>query len=307
MKRPFSWAIALLLTACEDKNGATADVSAADAAAAVALVSAATSPSEAGPAAPASGFAAVTAPCRLIAIVGSASTLDGGALHAMEAAPSDFLTIAAASQLSTRDTRTTREVTLKGPAKARVCVGGEQEVWLAEGEVSAAPGGGETPGAEVWVVTRFGVLRYPTGHVHVTATPLKTAVRAAEGAAFFPAPKWKRGADAGALDDEGWVTVKSTTDLEFTSEDTPATLADACAAQADVASKLAHAIVAGDGGPRTDLGDLASKHVRERRRAHAICAMAELAGNVVAPRNAAALEKAEKGEALWREIPLRSP
>ncbi len=170
---------------------------------------------------------ALRIPCRAIAVDGpvrvEGSGDAGGPLPFQGEIPDEtWLTLGKDARLVAKDPRTTRETTFVGPARVRACVAHREESWLVAGRFESAIGAGETPGAEEWVVTPLGVVRYMAAKVAVEVRARDTAVGVGSGPAFM----WldagvrvtrARGAsatDAGALaeagvgptvDDDGWL------------------------------------------------------------------------------------------------------
>lgn len=247
----------------------------------------------------AAGVAPLTVPCRLIVITGDVRTSADAGLHSLEAAPLDFIALGAGASMTAKDGKTSREITFNGPGAARVCLGGREEEWLLDGELTSSPGAGETPGAEVWVMTLHGVVRYGGGHVRVTASRTSTAIRAQLGAAVYPVPA-RPGMDAGAADADGWIHLSTDANLELSGPVDVRSLLAACSKQAGIARDLAEAMVRGDAGP---LGDAASQHVVERRKARALCGMAALGAATAAPFSQSDVDLASAADETWRRIP----
>ena len=115
-------------------------------------------------------------------------------------APTDaWLELAKGSRVVAKDPRTARETTFRGPARVRACVGYSEESWVASGHFESAVGAGETPGAEEWVATPFGVVRYTAARLSVDVGAHDADVVVESGQAFA----WGTPGDAGAAD-EGW-------------------------------------------------------------------------------------------------------
>ena len=252
----------------------------------------------------ASGIAPLTVPCRLIVVTGDARTRADAGLHGLEAAPLDFVTLGASSSMTAKDGTTGREVTLKGPGSVRVCVGGREEEWLETGELASVPGAGESPGAEVWVITLHGVVRYSGGHTRVTASRTSTFVHSQLGAAVYPLPAATTKSEAGApsIDSEGWIRLAPDANLELTGALDVRALLAACSKQAAITRDLAAAMMKGDAGP---LGDAASRHVVERQRSRALCGMASLAAATARPFSQTDADQAASSDELWRQVPTR--
>src|SRR5688572_16863158 len=70
------------------------------------------------------------------------------------------LELAANSSLHLVHTQSTRQWVVTGPARLVACEAGAEELALALGQVRLEPGSGVRPGAEVWIGTPFGSLRY---------------------------------------------------------------------------------------------------------------------------------------------------
>ena len=107
--------------------------------------------------------AALRIPCRAIAVDGPVRVegADAGALALQSEIPDQtWLSLGPDARLVAKDPRTTRETAFVGPARVRSCVAHREESWLAAGRFESAIGAGETPGAEEWVVTPLGVVRY---------------------------------------------------------------------------------------------------------------------------------------------------
>ena len=248
-----------------------------------------------------STVAALSVPCRIIAVTGDARADDAG-LRGMQPAPLDFMTLAADSSLTAKDGKTAREVTLKGPGRARVCVEGREEVWLASGELASVPGAGEGPGAQVWVMTPRGTVRYGAGHAHVTVTATSTVVRGQVDVAVYPAVGAKLQAEGGAPspDADGWVHVAGDASLALTGAIDEKVALVACSDVATRSRDLAHDMLRGDAGA---LGDAASKHVVERRRARALCGVALLVARTASPFSQADVDAALDADHRWHDVP----
>src|SRR6516225_7041636 len=67
----------------------------------------------------------------------------------------------------------------------RACVTHREESWLTAGRFESAIGAGETPGAEEWVVTPFGVVRYMAAKVAVEVRARDASVAVGSGPVFL--------------------------------------------------------------------------------------------------------------------------
>jgi hypothetical protein len=134
--------------------------------------------------------AALQIPCRAIAVDGSVheeAAGDAGAALALEGEiPTGvWLSLANDARLVAKDPRTTRETTFVGPARVQACVAHREESWLGSGHFDSAIGAGETPGAEEWVVTPLGVVRYMAAKLAVIVRAKDAVVAVGSGVAFL--------------------------------------------------------------------------------------------------------------------------
>jgi hypothetical protein len=244
---------------------------------------------------------------------GPASAADAGLVPVLlqGLAPTEaWVDLAKGSRLVVKDPRTTRETSfrgLAGPGRARVCVGYAEESWVTAGRFESSVGAGEAPGAEEWVVTPFGVVRYGAARVTVDVLPREAEVKLENGAAFTwtpvaPAP----GAGDGGLED-GWMRLTSGT-TRLPSRD-PAgaaegarTALDRCKALAASARTLAAQVMSPDGG--VDGGTIAAQ-VTARRLARASCAVATLRVHALPESDSTPLLRAlTDANASWSGVPL---
>jgi hypothetical protein len=232
----------------------------------------------------------------------------------------DWLALAPGARLVVREPRTARETTVRGPGRTRLCVDSQEEAWLAAGDFESTPGSGESPGAEQWVITPLGVVRYAAAKLVVGAGPAGTSIAVADGAAFaWPAddakvaPPW--GPDSGAAgpaapDGEGWARV--TSGRVMLSPKGPSSPRDAarsavarCSELANRTRDLAAALLKNPAGQPAQPAQPAEQ-VRTRRLARAACALAHL--RMTQPETmlqtetdlAATLRQADSA---WRDLP----
>lgn len=250
--------------------------------------------------------------------------------RASEVPPDGWIALAPASRLVVKDPRTTRETTWLGPGLARVCVDLSEEAWLWSGTFESTSGSGEAPGAEQWVVTPLGVVRFGAAalEVSVSAGARGVGLNLSRGTAFvWPARDAtvraepldsgtiavaRSEADGGPLD-EGWSRIASggvrlspgsSRQGRAPEASTPAAASAAiqvCAGMGRSARELAESLLAGDAGAAA-----AQQQVAVRRLARAACAVAALRVEMLAPQGdktglAASLADAS---ALWRTPPL---
>jgi hypothetical protein len=249
----------------------------------------------------------------------SAPDDDAGAPLALEGQiPSEaWLSLAPDARLVAKDPRTTRETAFLGPARVRACVDHREESWLAAGRFESAIGAGETPGAEEWVVTPLGIVRYLAAKVSVDVHARDARVALGSGVAFLwlpddvhegrsspasPGPASHPGlpGDAGAsdaghpvaattvVDDDGWLRMsEGALDVSATR---PATLretdraarasVDQCVALEKRARALATELLS---GPIAADGRTAKDQMKTRRIARAACAVASLRVDMLGP------------------------
>jgi hypothetical protein len=266
-------------------------------------------------------------PCRAIAVEGEVRPdTDAGPALAPEAeiAPERWFTLAPNARLVAKDPRTTRETTFRGPGRVRACVDWLEESWVASGKFESTSGAGETPGAEEWVVTPLGVVRFGAAKLTVEA-PLRRhaewsaldAVRVAvtEGVAFvWIAVDASRRGPGGVLAtgrpdeaiDEGWArigeaVVKLTSSAPQSALRAAGSAVDSCVAIGTSARDLARALLTSDGAA----GATAARQVTTRRLARAACAVAALRVAELPSLDAKASLSASLNAAqdLWRTLP----
>jgi hypothetical protein len=268
--------------------------------------------------------AALEIPCRAIAVDGEvlaaaawegsadAAAPDGGVRLTSEAQiPAEgWLSLGREARLVAKDPRTTRETSFEGPAHVRACVEHREESWLATGRFESTVGAGETPGAEEWVVTPFGVIRYMAGKIAVDVRAQNAAVAVGSGTAFLllddgirATPSRSRSTDAGAgadggaapvVDDDGWLRMGEGEVILSGPARPPIEAAraavDRCDALGQRAQQLAAELFAAAANPD---GSTAKQQMRTRRQARAACAIAALHVDTLPP-------SAPKGEMSGR-------
>jgi hypothetical protein len=312
-------ALAVALVGCEPQHAGLADAAPADVDAGAPAVVESAAPGE--PSAHMARWdmarnAALQIPCRAIAVDGPVHLdEDGGAAVALEGqVPSEaWVSLAPDARLVVKDPRTTRETSFVGPSRVRVCVGHREESWITSGRFESAIGAGETPGAEEWVVTPLGVVRYLAAKVTVDVHPSDAGVSLGSGVAFLWLPEDVRAGrsspvvppraagdagirDAGAMlaaataaiDDDGWLrmsegTLGLSTKRPATPHDTleaARTVVDRCAGLAKRTRELAAGLLA---GPLGSDGGTAKEQMQTRRIARAACSVAALRVDTLAP------------------------
>jgi hypothetical protein len=222
---------------------------------------------------------------------------EGTPLSAQAELPDGWLALGDGSKLVAKDPRTARETTFVGPSRLRACVDGAEESWVAEGAFESSTGAGELPGAEEWVVTPHGVVRYAAARVRVDVRPSGTTATIGTGVAFVWPPQR---ADAGA-DAEGWQRVEGGGAVQIPrggDADASSALAR-CTALARRTQSLTEALLSGG----ADAG-VVREQVTSRRVARAACVLAHLrltesAAASQPPDWAAQFAEAER---LWRAL-----
>lgn len=243
--------------------------------------------------------------CRVVTLDGDAHIETPGAdgattplLRQELAPPEDWIDLAAGSRVVARDPRTTRETTFRGPARVRVCAGFTEESWLASGSFQSSLGAGESPGAEEWVVTPSGVVRYTAADVSVEVTPHGAEATLSSGVAFAWATD---SGDAGTALEEGWRRLPpGKTHLAAADVSVSAAVAR-CAGLAASAHSLAAEVMAPGGAAD---GATITRQVTTRRVARAACAVATMRVSALPQAEAAPLLRpVADANSAWSGVP----
>jgi hypothetical protein len=234
-------------------------------------------------------------PCRAIAVTGKVTDVDGGGSLAMGGQlPDSVFELAEGTRMTVKNPQSGREVTFEGAATMRACVAGDPEHWLLRGGFSATPGSGEKPGAEEWLVTPYGILRWSSAMAKVRIEKDRATVRVTSGGVSVYGPKVTT-PDGGAPSATGtWIEATSNAPLDLVSPGPPKTLVDACATLAKAARDLGAQVMS----PDANLADLAPKHIEARQKARAACAL----GRAAAASDKALSIRAEAADAEWRIV-----
>jgi hypothetical protein len=265
--------------------------------------------------------------CRAMAIDGEVVS-GGDAATALapqaEVRPDEWLILAPKTRLVVKDPRSARETTFRGPGRVRACVDSVEESWMATGVFDSSLGSGESPGAEEWVVTPLGVVRFGAAQLSVEALAKEVRVNVGQGATFvWLAPGVVGRGDDGGLappygPEEGWTRVtggelrltpqppRPPSSVEAARSGSSGCVAFANSAR-DMATTLLGASRAGGGGDGSaGDGALAVQQVTTRRLAHAACAVAALRVDAL-PASALRTELAatlKDADAKWRMLPV---
>ena len=124
----------------------------------------------------------------------------------MQIPEGDWIDLPATAKLTAKSPRTLRETTYEGVGIVRPCVDHDEEAWMIGGNFSAVSPGNESPGAEEWVVTTLGVVRYTSASVFIRTDKKSIDVKVTSGNASILVPsfvRFKDGSDAGAALDAG--------------------------------------------------------------------------------------------------------
>jgi hypothetical protein len=242
---------------------------------------------------------------------------------------SGLIELGSDSELTVHATVSTREITLVGPATAEACPGGDEAMRLAYGRVTAFPGSGVRPGAEVWIATPLGVVRFSDAKIDIgvpdtDAARLEIAVitgqatfmpalgiAAAAPGAVAPPEGDKNGLPAGALEAGEAIPLLPGSTLAVRRREGPVSrwasgLVAACVRQAAAARQAAELVAAPRDAGRGLLADLAFAHVKARQHARAACEMAWAAGGLAPGLDAARRADLESADATWKGAPAPS-
>jgi len=254
-------------------------------------------------------------PCRIIEGVGEArmeAGPDGGVpLLVQGILPNYWVDMPAGSKFVAKDAQTTRETTFRGPGRVKGCVLAQEESWLASGGFESSVGAGESPGAEEWVVTPLGVVRYAAAKLSVDVGAKDVHVAVATGQAFLwiASDASVKGAAPGSRTDDGWlradpgtfvITGTGATGTHPLTEDGARPALAACGALGKSAHDLSGQLLAGGADAGTVLAQ-----VTTRRLARAACAVGGLRLGTLPPTATTAslgILLAE-GNAGWNTLP----
>ncbi|MEO7111699.1 MAG: hypothetical protein ABI183_14760 [Polyangiaceae bacterium] len=234
----------------------------------------------------------------------------------MQIPEGDWIDLPATAKFTAKSPRTLRETTYEGVGFVRPCVDHDEEAWMIGGNFSAVSPGNESPGAEEWVVTTLGVVRYTSASLFVRTDKKSIDVKVTGGNASILVPSFVRlkdGSDAGSLLDAGvsdWIredqgfsgTLSSTVSDEKMA---PAAIS-ACASAAAATKAIALQLEA----PDAAIGVLGGQHTESRRLARGLCSVARVLVAKIpddkpnAPPSKMKLQAAiDAAEKDWRTLP----
>jgi hypothetical protein len=274
-------------------------------------------PEAAATVAPPERVAADVRACRVIkleggpALAGGVPSSDAGhPLSRGDLLGGDKVELAPGGELIVKATVSGREIGLRGPAVARVCPDGEEEVRLSSGMLRGFSGPGVRPGAEVWVATPLGVVRYNDAEVEIEVAPppaegVSVQVRSGK-AVFVPVVAGPRRDDR----TPGREEIPILQGVPFSAK--PA-LADAllagaltltCRRQAARVAEIAREVLS---APAGTLGERAAQSVAARRAVHAVCSSARAAAGLEdGAHESIFVTEIDRAEREWKAVPPRA-
>jgi hypothetical protein len=210
-----------------------------------------------------------------------------------------WLELGERAELVIRHALSAREFSVAGPALVLPCRNGLEQVLLARGRFHSSKGTGVRPGAELWVATPFGVVRYGDADLEVSAARTELRVRTNAGQAFAEAADGLIGAGTdGALAPGSHATHRGRLDANA--------LTLACEKTAELARSSAERVI---NAAQADVGRLTAAQMHDRRAARASCLKAEAAlATLDSPERKARLgDLIQRADATWRGVPRGAP
>jgi hypothetical protein len=199
------------------------------------------------------------------------------------------------ASLQLMHTGSAREWTIGGPARLVACPRGDEELVLARGALRTQPGAGVRPGAEVWIGTPYGSLRYADARAELSVGSASLEVRVVSGSLWF--------ASLGESAKERALSGGTQSFPAQAYRASPAQASARCGQSAELAAARAAALLGASAEP---LGVRAAAHVRARQRARATCASALATLLDRDPLEGGAgsrLAELERFDELWRGVP----
>jgi hypothetical protein len=227
--------------------------------------------------------------CRAISASGQIHRPDDAGVIANDVVGDTWVELGAGAKLAVKNGTTSREMLFDGPGAVRTCIGGEEEMWVNGGVFASVTGAGESPGAEVWVVTPHGVVRYGSGaRVTLNVSVPRVDVKCEGGSAWM----WPTEGNA-------WTEVVAGKTATLSTRKAPSQIVGDCEQASKAAHDLGVAIVTKD----ASLAEAAPQHVVLRQKAHAICSIAELvsARSLDPIERERLLPRAHTANARWRD------
>ena len=219
---------------------------------------------------------------------------------------SPWFEVGAKGKVTIKWTSSGREITVVGPARVRACEAGEEEVVVARGTVTTSVGAGARPGADVWLATPLGLLRWGDASLRVDTTPLADHVRIAAEIGSIgvdPAegvsgcPKAVQGGMKCEL-----VRLSGAAKKQVTA----AYLRHVCQKNADEAGLAGASVLRPAGAPDAGtLGERTAHHIEARQKARGACLVAIAAAAAAPPPDDLSHVEDEllAADRRWREPP----
>jgi hypothetical protein len=191
-----------------------------------------------------------------------------------------------------------REFALLGPARARACVEGDEQLIVASGTLRTTAGTGARPGAEVLVATPAGIVRYGDAELEGRIDSKRVVVEVRAGEVWLEPLLGSRATGPAHLFGRG----KSS--LAAPKGASGETAAAACAEASKLAAELAVAVL-DRAQAQTTLGERAAKQLRARQAARGTCrtALARLGAEPDSAQRQRLEKSIESSERLWQTVP----
>lgn len=264
-------------------------------------------PTPTAPAAPTAASATEPPPttlgapaCRAMTVKGAARTAQGTPLAPMTPLDGETpIELERGAEVALRFPASAREIVLRGPGRLLPCRKGAEQLLVVTGTVVSAPGTGVRPGAELWIGTPFGSVRYGDAAFELSVQPTQWTIQVRSGTVWTTPPPKDRGRPA----DGRWTGGEKHTARGVADPDA---LVRECQSLAERARSAAQDVLAG--GAR-GLGERARAQLLMRQQARGAClAAAAAALRVEDPARRSRLEdQIRHADALWESVPRRTP
>jgi hypothetical protein len=208
---------------------------------------------------------------------------------------SDWIDLSSGSRLHLEHTQSSRQWTVRGPARLVPCVEGGEEIVLSRGTLATELAAGVRPWAQVIIGTPFGTLRYADARAELRVSSDELRVQLSAGEAWL-----------GALARESLPELHLTPRRALrrgAEQRWPVSAAlESCAAAASDAQARARALIEHSSAP---LGERAKRHVQARELARARCDSADAAVLQQSQGSALADQRAHLASyrGQWQQIP----